>query len=112
MRIEHATFAIYSPVRETARRRVEKSNASNRLGREEDRSANASNRNPQFRETDPVSRFETRAQANNGEAHPVSGFVAQILGQIIAQRTTPAAVAHAYAQAKAGSRYQRPLKYA
>lgn len=113
MRTEHTGFANSAPARASAPRRVEKPSAANRLGREEQGDAKATTTNSTARETVAPSRFETRTRCSDFEMLPVSGFAAQIIGQMLSpERNAPVQAALAYGRAKAGSRYQRPLKYA
>lgn len=112
MRTQSATSTPYASAGFANRRRVEKANASKRLGREDRRNPAAVVAPPRFRETSAASRFETNRRFSDCEVRPVAGFVAQILGQMMTEEYQGAEATRAYARSCAGSTRPLSLKYA
>ena len=92
---------IYSAPRPQPWRRVEKTNGSSRLDEEKHRTPEAGILNAPGKRSAATSRFETSPAAGLvGEATP-PGFIAQVLGQVLAtKKADPARCLKAYAEAE------------
>jgi hypothetical protein len=105
MKVVGPVFDVYTPARDPFRRKVEKASVSSRLKEEKGRSTRSARMNgPQKRDV-RASRSETPPPDDAPTNGMPAGFIAQILGQVLATKRPDATVAaRAYARSARSAR--------